>query len=102
MVVQKALIDLPAQQRHVAVADEHRAVETVQKRPGAEHGVAGAHLGLLHGCGIAGEGVHDLFPLVAHHQNGIFPRDEIQRGEHIVQQGLAAGLAQHLGQVALL
>ena len=29
-------------------------------------------------------------------------RREIQRGEHIVQQGLAAGLAQHLGQVALL
>ena len=102
VVIQKALVDLTAQQRHVAVADEHRAVEAIQKRPGAEYGVAGAHLGLLHRRRIAGKGVQNLLPLVAHHQQCVLPGDKVQRREHIVQQGLSARRAEHLGQIALL
>ena len=99
MGLQQLAIDLLAQQGHIAVANQNRAVKVLQKLPCAHHRMACAELGILNRMGIGGEGFKNLLPHIAPHQNGVLCGDKIQLLQYIVQKRLPTGQPQNLGQV---
>ena len=95
----EGLVSLLFQKGHVAVGDQHGAVEAFQMLPGALHSVAGAQLRTLQHGGVVREGGLHGLGHEAGDQHGVFLRDEIQGLKHVVQQRLALGQTHDLGQM---